>query len=176
MDQHHEQRADHRYQRLHGRCRYGERERDVTRSLAACNGTPVLGSGTIALSLSGLTLTRTYSTAVAGATETVLHFSARRSWAIYVYGAGGSGSSVGGSFAQGSAGGGGYCVSTGVAVTGGQTFTYTVGAAAAGVTNSNGNNGGSSSVTGTGVSITAGGGQAGLTLSASGRGRSCFWR
>jgi hypothetical protein len=129
------------------------------------SGTPVLGSGTISLSISGLTVTRTYSTAVSGATETVP--TGATNMTVNVWGGGGSGGTGSGQFLQGGGGGGGgYVVSTSVSVTGGQTFTYTVGAGGtAGINPNNGNAGAASTVSGTGVSINAGGGQGGIKQS-----------
>jgi hypothetical protein len=125
---------------------------------SSSSGTPVLGSGTISLSLSGLTVTRTYTTPVTGATETVP--TGATLLTIKATGAGASGQVRNPGTGQGG-GGGGFVVSTSVAVTGGQTFTYSVGTAGAATTSVGlGTAGTSSTVSGTGVAITAGGGQA----------------
>lgn len=131
---------------------------------SSSSGTPVLGSGTISLSLSGLTLTRTYSSPVSGATETVPTGSTNMT--VSSWGGGASGGGGNGNFNQGGGGGGGgYVVSTSVTVTGGQTFTYTVGAGgAASPTSGDGNAGNNSTVSGTGVSITASGGAKGRSF------------
>lgn len=131
------------------------------------SGTPVLGSGTISLSLSGLTLTRTYTsgsalteTAPTGASNVV----------IEALGGGGGGSSVSG-VGSVSAGGGGGFVSESIAVTAGQTMTYTVGGGGAGgsVGGAQPGTGGTPSlvtgtVTGGTINISAGGGQGGVIV------------
>jgi hypothetical protein len=121
------------------------------------SGAPVVAAGVINLGI--FSQTDTY---VSGSgTETVP--SGASYVTIYAWGGGGSGASkFAGTGAAEGGGGGAFCVSTGLAVTAGQTFTYAVGAGGAGVAGpASGNSGGASTVTGTSVSITAGGGQGG---------------
>jgi hypothetical protein len=90
----------------------------------SATGMPVLGSGSITLSLSGLTLTRTYNSGTS-ATETAPTGSSFVK--IRVWGGGGQGGSSGGSGKGGGGGGGGFSESDNIPITGGQTLIYTVG-------------------------------------------------
>jgi hypothetical protein len=92
---------------------------------SSASGTPVLGSGTISLSISGLTLIHIYTTGTA-ATETIQTGSSNA--AVECWAGGGSGG-IGGAINPGGGGAaGGYARRT-ISVTGqaGHTFTYTVG-------------------------------------------------
>lgn len=119
---------------------------------SSSSGTPVLGSGNISLSISGLTVTRTYTSGTA-ATETVP--TGATSVTIEVEGPGGSGSSStsgnGGATGQFGGGGGAYCKKI-IAVVGGNTLTYTVGPTVTAV-----NGGGISAAGHTGVASTVAG-------------------
>jgi len=138
---------------------------------SSASGTPVLGSGTISLSISGLTVTHSYTSGTA-ATETVPTGATKLE--IIADGGGGSG---GNSFGVtgGGGGGSGEAHSTNITVSGGQTLTYTVGVGgAATVGTNNGNAGTASTVTGNGglagVSLTANGGGPGTTGGVGGSG------
>lgn len=125
----------------------------------SASGAPIVANGTI--SLTTFSHTNTYTSG--SGTETVPIGASFV--AIYATGPGGSGASAGGVLQAGGGGGGGaYCVSTGIAVAGGQQFTFNVGAGGAGTSSSpsNGNAGGTTTVNGTGVTMTANGGQGGV--------------
>ena len=148
------------------------------------SGTPVLGSGTISLSLSGLTVLHVYTTAGSG-TETIP--TGATTCVIEVWGgvSGGGGGSLGNGSTGGGGGGGagpGYSRSS-YTVSGdaGETMAYTVGAAGNYGSNvfsgtaGNGTAGGSSSVSSgtfavTTMTATAGGFGTGGTNSAAGTG------
>jgi hypothetical protein len=123
---------------------------------SSASGTPVLGSGTITLSVNAGTVTHSYPGPTSG-TETVPTNSS--SVFIEAYGAGAGGSVNSGS----QAGGGGAYSRINIAVAGGQTMTFSSAGGGAGATSTGlGANGGSSTVSGTvaggTVSMTAGGG------------------
>jgi hypothetical protein len=129
------------------------------------SGTPVLGSGTVSLSLSGLTVIHIYTTPGTGV-ETVP--TGTTTVQAEVWGAGGSGSSSNGTFGLGSGGSGALAYSSYAASTlggAGRTFNYTVPSGGAGVTNTSGINGSPGSITAGTVSgfttMTAGGGHGG---------------
>jgi len=141
-------------------------------------GTPVLGSGTISLSVNAGTVTHIY-TSGAGKTETIPTGSTTCVIEEFGGSGGGGGTQSGGG---GGGGAGGYSrTSLSVAAQNGRTFTYTVGAAgAAGTTGGGGTNGGAGGVstvvagTVTGFStMTANGGGGGVfSLSGGGAGGS----
>jgi hypothetical protein len=131
-------------------------------------GSPIVAAGSISLGVFAVTDTYTSGSGV----EVVPNGAA--TMAVYAWGGGGSGDSVfPGSIPGDGGGGGAYCISTGISVTGGQTFTYAVGAGGVGVAGpSNGGNAGTSTVTGTGVAISAGGGFGGVLGTGGGAGGS----
>lgn len=123
---------------------------------SSSSGTPVLGSGTIALSVNAGTVTHSYPGSTSG-TEMVLTNAA--SCLIECYGGGAGGSLNSG----GQCGGGGSYSARTIAVTGGDTMAYSSAAGGAGATSTgNGSNGAASTVSGTvaggAVSMSAGGG------------------
>lgn len=101
---------------------------------SSSSGTPVLGSGTVSLSVSGLTLTRTYSTA-GTYTDTVPTGASNAEFEAFgPSGNGGAGSGTGCAVRLGGGGGSGGRPKTTIAVTGGQTTTIVVGAVGANTT------------------------------------------
>jgi hypothetical protein len=92
-------------------------------------GTPVLGAGSIALTVSGLTVIHAYTSAAAGATETAP--SGTSNVQIELFGAGGGGGGGNAGYGGGAAGGGGYSRSS-YACTAGKTMTYTLAAGGGG--------------------------------------------
>jgi hypothetical protein len=96
-------------------------------------GTPVLGSGTISLSVNAGTVTHTYATAVTNATETIPI--GATTCVIEVWGASGGGGCTASGITAASGGGSGGYSRTSVSVTGGKTFTYTVGVGGPAATN-----------------------------------------
>lgn len=139
---------------------------------SSSSGTPVLGSGTISLSLSGLTTTRTYSTAVNGATETIPTGATNCVAELWGGTGGGASANVIGPGNPGGGGGSSGYSRTALAVTAGNTLTYTIGAPGTGnqgVGNQPGGNGAASSISSGTQTITtmtapggAGGGASGL--------------
>lgn len=127
---------------------------------SSSSGTPVLGSGTISLSLSGLTVIHTY-TGQASGTEIVPTGSSNCKIEAYGGGAGGGFGTLG---TQPGGGGGAY-VLLNIAVVGGNTMPYSVAGGANGsvVLNTNGASAAATTVSGTvsggTVAISAGGGQ-----------------
>jgi hypothetical protein len=123
---------------------------------SSSSGSPVLGSGNISLSISGLTVSRSYPGSASG-TETVP--TGTTSVLIEAYGAG-----AGASLNSGNqAGGGGAYSALTIAAAGGNTMTYSAPAGALGATTTgNGASGAAATVTGTisggTVNISAGGG------------------
>jgi hypothetical protein len=106
---------------------------------SSSGGTPVLGTGTISLSVSGLTVLHVYTTHTT-AVETAPSGSSQVTVELFGAGSGGGGSSN--SNGGGGGGGPGYCRSN-IAISGGQTLNYTLasggaGGAGAAVTASNG--------------------------------------
>lgn len=136
---------------------------------SSAGGTPVLGSGTISLSVNAGTVTRTYTSGTA-ATETVP--TGATSCTMEGEGPGGSGSSStsgnGGATGLFGGGGGGYFKKV-IAVVGGNTLTYTVAPAVAaangGGISTPGNTGVATTITGTvsggAVNLSAGAGHGG---------------
>ena len=137
------------------------------------SGTPVLGGGNISLSVSGLSVTHTYTTGVA---QTEPAPAGTSKVAITADGGGGSGGVTGSRTAVGGGGGGGgEARSTNITMTAGQTLIYTVGAGGATTSGgySNGNPGGASTVSSgtlTITTMTANGGGAGLAAGGGGAG------
>jgi hypothetical protein len=123
---------------------------------SSSGGTPVLGSGTISLSISGLTVVHSYGGQASG-TETVP--TGATSCAIEAYGDGAGGSrNAGGQ----DGGGGSYCKLI-IAVSGGQTMSWSAGGGGNGQVGTGlGQNGAGSTVSGTvtggTVAVVAGGG------------------
>jgi len=137
---------------------------------SSSSGSPVLGSGTISLSLSGLTVIHVYTTGT-NATETIPTGSSTAKAETWGGGGGAAGGRNSGNENAGSGGGaGGYALRS-ISVTGqaGHTFTYTVGPGGAGgapgAPGSPGTNGSTSTInagTVTGwTNLTANGGVAG---------------
>jgi hypothetical protein len=133
---------------------------------SSSSGSPLLGSGTISLSLSSLTTSNTYTSG--SGTETVPPGASN----VVIQAISGGGSGSAGANANGGAGGAGAVAGgswdSGLSllpVTAGQTFAYAVGAGGAAVSSGAGNAGGASTVSGTvnngTISITCNGGQAG---------------
>jgi hypothetical protein len=93
-------------------------------------GTPVLGTGTVSLSVSGLTVLHIYFSPVSGATETFPAGTSAVQIEVWGGGGGGGGGANYGVFTGGGGGGGagGYSRSS-YATSGGKTVVYTVGAA-----------------------------------------------
>jgi hypothetical protein len=106
---------------------------------SSSGGTPVLGTGTISLSVSGLTVLHVYTTHTT-AVETAPSGSSQVTVELFGAGSGGGGSSN--NNGGGGGGGPGYCRSN-ISISGGQTLNYTLasggaGGAGAAVTASNG--------------------------------------
>jgi hypothetical protein len=124
---------------------------------SSSSGTPVLGSGTISLSVNAGTVVHVYTTAVVNATETIPTNTTNVSCEVWGSGGGGGCFHVatgGGNNAGGNGGAGGfsYSVYTAAALGGaGRTFKYTVTAGGAG-----GASIGVSGTAGTAGSVTAG--------------------
>jgi hypothetical protein len=123
---------------------------------SSSGGTPVLGSGNISLSISGLTVVHSYGGSASG-TETVPTGSSNCLIEVYGDGAGGSHN------AGGQDGGGGSYCKLSIAVSGGQTLSWSAGGGGNGQVGTGlGQNGAGSTVSGTvtggTVNMTAGGG------------------
>ena len=141
-------------------------------------GTPVLGSGTISLSVNAGTVLHVYTSAVTNATETIPTGTTNIKQEIW--GAGGGGGGGGGNKGQlgftGGCGGFAYSVYTAAALGGaGKTFRYTVPAGgAAGGVGANGTAGTAGTITAGTVTgfttMTGNGGGAGSTFGGSGNG------
>ena len=95
---------------------------------SSSSGSPVLGSGSISLSVNAGSLVRTYTTGTS-ATETVP--TGASTCVVEVFGGGGGGGCSGSSFGAGGGGSGGYS-RTSLSVTSGNTMIYTVGTGGAG--------------------------------------------
>jgi len=119
---------------------------------SSVSGTPVLGSGTLSLSVGGLTVTHVYTSPVTSATETIPTGTTNVFAEVWGSGGGGGGSqSGGGGFNRGGNGGCGgfsYSVYTASGLGGvGKTFKYTI--AAGGAAGSAGGGNGSAGAAGT---------------------------
>ena len=130
---------------------------------SSSGGTPVLGSGTVSLSLSGLTVLHVYTTGTA-ATETAPSGTSNvviENWG----GPGGGGGGYNGSGRDGGGGGGPGYSRTSIAASGGQTLIYTVGAKGSGGTVGNPGTAGTASTVSSGTltitTMTANGGALG---------------
>ncbi len=146
---------------------------------SSVSGTPVLGSGTISLSVNAGTVIHVYTTAVTNATETIPTGSTNVYCEVWGSGGGGGGgnSSQGNAGGSGGAGGFSYSVYTAAALGGtGKTLKYTVTAGGAGGVVNTGN--GSAGAAGTIVAgtvtgfttMTANGGSGGTHATAGGDG------
>ena len=146
------------------------------------SGTPVLGSGTISLSVSGLTVLHIYTTAVTNSTETIPTGTTTVQCEIWGSGGGGGGghsASGGGDHTGGTGGDGGFSYSSYAASTlggAGNTFKYTIttGGAGGAFGSGNGSSGSAGSITaGTVTSfttMTANGGTGGVVASSANNG------
>jgi hypothetical protein len=141
-------------------------------------GSPVLGSGTVTLTVTGLTVIHIYTSAVTNATETIP--TGTTTSTIEAWGSGGGGSGGKGNtpdtFDNGSGGGGGGYVRSTLSGQVGHTWKYTIGSGGAGgVNHGAGGNGANTTVTAGTVTgwttMTAGGGSGGI-VSAGGAGGS----
>jgi len=123
---------------------------------SSSGGTPVLGSGSISLSLSGLTVLHVYTTAGSG-TETAPSGSSQVT--VELFGACGGGGGGGSASGGGGGGGGGYSRTLKTGISSGQTLNYSLSAGGAGGTGSNttgtaGSAGSASTVTSGTITVT----------------------
>jgi hypothetical protein len=130
-------------------------------------GTPVLGSGSISLSVNAGTVLHVYTSAVTNATETIPTNTTNVSCEVWGSGGGGSGSLTASGYGGG-AGGRAYSVYTAAALGGaGKTFKYTITNGGAGGVNTSNGTAGAAGIIGVGTvtgftAMTANGGGAGV--------------
>jgi hypothetical protein len=146
---------------------------------SSSGGSPVLGSGTISLSISGLTVIHVYTSVVTNATETIPTGSTNIKLAVWGSGGGGASGHGTGSLADNGSGGGSggraYTSNTVAAYGGvGKTFKYTIGNGGAGGNPGSGSAGANNTIvagTATGfASMTGNGGGGGIAPNTGGAG------